>query len=312
MDGTTKIEHAQILLNEECASLGAACAAAKMRLDKKAPESFQNSFQAYRGPKSFPDYFERKWLSLRLNAVKRGLVLNDDVTPETIQQITGEHCPVSLTMFSLSGQHPSNPSIDRLYNDGTYAVANLVVVTQRVNRAKADKSFEEIFELAFSKQDSDGLTAIEWARLTCLMYGAWNAYNGDRDPYLIPLSTYPSHRIFTSESQVVQLLLLKLCTDRNIETGSARWLDATRKSGQAEKLFQAFMVQLNKAVEEEEFAPSAWLHTDVFTSFAEWYLLSKPAITAMLQQLHLKFQREVSHHQLINTWAVGERNKANK
>lgn len=63
----------------ECKSFGLVCPKVKLRLDAKAPKDFKDAYQSYRGFRAFPSYFERKWLSLRLSAIKRGMVLASDV-----------------------------------------------------------------------------------------------------------------------------------------------------------------------------------------------------------------------------------------
>lgn len=292
---------------EEAAAVGKACAAAGLRLDERASAEFGAAFRAYKGRRRGADYFEKKWLGLRLNALKRGFILDGAVKPQLLREITGTHCPVSLEAFSFSGQNSANPSVDRLYNAGTYAVANLAVFAQRVNRAKGDKSFHEVLALASDGQDGAGLTAIEWARLASLMYGAWNAFNGDRDPYLIPLSTYPGPRTFTTQSQFVQLLLLRACLDARWPESLGVWLGTTQAAGQHDDCLLGFAARLREGGEAVPYAPTAWLDPSSFEGFVAWYRACRSSIDALMDGLRAKYQRDVTAELMTERWAVGAR-----
>ena len=76
-----------------------------------------------------PDRFTRKWLQLRLGALARGRVIADDVTPAAIRQLDTPRCPVTRGPLSAGRGTASDWSIDRLNNDGGYALANLAVMS---------------------------------------------------------------------------------------------------------------------------------------------------------------------------------------
>jgi len=292
-------------LAEEATALGSAYAAANLRLDQSAPEAFIQAFQAYREPKrKLNDYYDKKLLGLRLNAVKRGFIVDKQVTSGVLRDITGERCLVSLETFVFKGQKPSNPSVDRLFNDGTYALANLCMFTQRVNQAKGAKTFEEVLKIAVAEKDFDSLSSIEWARLTSLMYGAWDAYNGERDPYLIPLSTYPGAKMFTTQSQLVQLLILRACLSENWPDSMSVFGDVTRIAGEPTALLENFMTPLREALRGEAYAPTAWLIPKVFEGFVGWYHACKPAIDGMMAELHHKYQQGIHPQAMVERWKV--------
>jgi hypothetical protein len=291
------------LLTNEAVALGREYAAANLRLDMRAPAAFIQAHKSYRGLKqAVNDYFERKLLGLRLNAIKRGYLVDAGVTSEVLRIITGNQCLVSLEPFSFTGQHPTNASVDRLINDGTYAVANLAMFTQRVNRAKGTLTFEEVINIAQTGESVGGLDAQEWVRLASLMYGAWDAYNGASDPYLIPLATYPGKLMFTSESQLVQLLLLRACLEGNWPDSLSIWCEVSRDAGESPEQFVEFMGRLRQEVLTAEYPPMAWLAPKIFKEFAAWYVPSRPAINRMLTKYHSKYQQEVSVPALIERW----------
>ena len=84
------------LFEQECEAVGRASAAAKLRLDEAAPETYQRAYRKYKGPVARQDYFVRKCLGLRLNAIKRGMVVDPSVTPDHLRYITDGICPVTL------------------------------------------------------------------------------------------------------------------------------------------------------------------------------------------------------------------------
>lgn len=293
-----------LCINDEAAALGREYAAANLRQDMRAPAAFIDAYKSYSGSKiAIHDYFEKKRFGLRLNAIKRGYLVDSAVTSQVLRTITGDYCLVSLKPFSFAGQHPTNASVDRLINEGTYAVANLAMFTQRVNRAKGTLTFEEIINIAQAGESVGGLDAQEWLRLASLMYGAWDAYNGANDPYLIPLATYPGKLMFTSESQLVQLLLLRACLEDNWPDGLSIWCEVSHDAGESPEQFVEFMGRLRQEVQAAEYPPTAWLAPGIFEAFAAWYVPSRLAINRMLAKYHSKYQKGVSVPGLIERWS---------
>lgn len=259
----------------ECESLGAACAKARMRCDDKAPLAFKEAHRGYRGPKNVPSYFERKWLSLRLNAVKRGMVLDAGVTPSFLKDITPKYCPVTLEPIDIKGRSERNPSIDRLLNEGTYAPVNLVVLSLRANRAKGEKTFEDIDRLVTIGEGQDGLTAQEWMRLLGLMHGAWNMApprNGIGEACIVPMTTYPPRHVFTNTCQLLQLLLLEQLTGSHYPEFLRYWLGVTAKGGGFVGDFFVLSDMIRIVTQQEsEFPPNAWQNPALFEAYFHWY-----------------------------------------
>lgn len=125
-------------------------------------------------PQHRTDRFISKWLQVRLGALKRQRRVSEDVTPSYLRAIDVTVCPVTLATLTHSTLSDTDWSVDRINNDGAYAVGNLMVISARANAAKGRKSFTEVAEL--SRGDpvdvSDGLTRLEWRRLACLMHGS--------------------------------------------------------------------------------------------------------------------------------------------
>lgn len=291
----------------ECHALGLACAKAKSRLDEKAPQAFKSAFRSFRGPKTFPGYFERKWLSLRLSAVKRGMVLDPEVDAVFLERITPSYCPVTLEPFVTDSKSQNNPSVDRLVNEGTYAAGNIGIFSIRANRAKGSKTFEDVGALASAGNFRDGLDGVEWMRMASLMYGAWSMAVRGADPYLLPLATYPGPAMFSSESQNVQLLLLRHCRDEVWPKSMDIWVHATYDAGSSTEEFMLFAQRLKDAVIQEEYPPSAWLVPGVFDGFVDWYNECKSTISPLVQSFREKYQAGINADAIVERWSVGNR-----
>ena len=291
----------------ECHSLGLACAKAKLRLDEKAPQIFKLAFLGFRGPKVFPSYFERKWLSLRLSAAKRGMVLDPQVDAAFLERITPANCPVTLESFATDLKSQNNPSVDRLVNEGTYAAGNIGIFSIRANRAKGSKTFEEVGALALAGDFRDGLEGVEWMRMATLMYGAWSMAVRGSDPYLLPLATYPGPAMFTSESQNVQLLLMRHCRDEVWPESMNVWVQATVDAGGSAENFMLFAQRLKVAVMQEDYPPSAWLVPGVFDGFVGWYNECRSSVSPLVQAFREKYQAGVDADDIVARWGVGDR-----
>jgi hypothetical protein len=290
---------------KECRNLGSVCAQYGFRRDARAPAELLLAFDSYKGAKSSPRYFVTKWVGLRLNAVKRGFILDSSVTPALLREITSTHCPVSHAEFVFKGQSPANPSVDRVLNEGTYAVANLAALTQRVNRAKGGKSFGEVVAIAERDETVEGLTASEWARLATLMYGGWHAVTGEN--LIFPLAVVPPRHLFTPTCQLVQLLLLRWCTDAALAASRGELLTRFRSCARTHRGGQCFdrLVGLvAEMVSREEFPADVWLSQHVFEVFSDWYRDSHENIDVVLETAHQRLHVELDEQEIIESWAL--------
>ncbi len=118
-----------------------------------------------------PTRFERKWLQLRQNALRRGRVVHEAVTPEYIEFIDYPTCPVTLVELTHGTGKDTDWSVDRVNNDGAYADGNLIVMSVRANKHKGSKSLADITDLVAEGKSLPGLSDIETVRLRCLMEG---------------------------------------------------------------------------------------------------------------------------------------------
>lgn len=177
------------------------------------PAAVTEGFQMARarplgGRRPDPDRFTRKWLQLRLGALARGRVVAADVTPAAIRALDTPCCPVTRERLSAGTGGPADWSIDRLNNDGGYALANLAVVSTRANRAKAALAFDEVLARAQAGQASAGLAPAAWMRLAALMLGPCFALRPLQAPDLPLCVDLPPTSLRTATQQVQRLLTL--------------------------------------------------------------------------------------------------------
>ncbi len=274
-------------LESEARDLGRSLAAAKLRIPDGAPPALQEAFTAYRGSKQVRPYFERRWLSLRLSALKRGMVVDASVTPAFLQSICVSECPVTRQPVDVDGPTEQRPTLDRLVNEVGYRAGNICMLSRRANHAKAEFTFEEVLQIAVKAEPFRGLDAKEWARLASLMYGAWAHAYKKADPYLVPLSAIPGEGMFMSTSQVVQLLLLRhFGVGGPRKKATATWLRMTRAAGASDGLFLDLRDALTAALSDAARPADAWTKPLVFDAFVHWYRICQlevvPEVEALL------------------------------
>jgi hypothetical protein len=199
--------------------LGADFAASGLQLPLDVPSSVREGFEAtgrsHRGPPP-ADRFLRKWLQIRLNALRRGRAVDPNVTVAHLREIDQAICPVTLVQLTHGELLDTDWSIDRLNNDGAYADGNLAVLSVRANKAKGSLSYDEVRRRSMLAEPVDGLTPREWYRMACVMYGACHAAPADGPQEWLPLATFiPSRSTWTQSAMLQQTLLRASATSRS-------------------------------------------------------------------------------------------------
>ena len=116
----------------------------------------------------------RKWLQLRLNAWLRGRSVElVQVTPNYLQQIDVNHCPITRSALSSATLEASDASIDRVRNDAGYAAGNLAVMSTKANHAKGAHGLAGAQRMAQQAEAEHlaglgGLTPAQWRRVATL------------------------------------------------------------------------------------------------------------------------------------------------
>lgn len=119
----------------------------------------------------------RKWISLRKSALTRGRSFDSQITPNWLSEMLSKtHCPVTGYQFEVDSTDISSDtddyrwSIERHCNDLGYSVANICLLSNRVNKIRGSLTCYQIFERAAGEIEDTRLTRIEWARLGYLHY----------------------------------------------------------------------------------------------------------------------------------------------
>lgn len=112
-----------------------------------------------------PDRYIKKWIQLRVGAYRRKKTFADNLTPGYLKAIDTTHCPVTSVKLTHGEEAETDWSVDRVINTRGYERKNLLVLSTRVNSAKADRNYEEITELAFRSKNCGLLTKLEWQTL---------------------------------------------------------------------------------------------------------------------------------------------------
>jgi hypothetical protein len=174
MDGDIRALLSDTEITEQYRALGDDYAAYGVNTPAGSPDPLKEGYRAGRERHIAPhsnDRFVRKWLQIRYQALGRGRAVSDDVSPEFLRKIDIAVCPITLVTLTHAKSEESDWSVDRLNNDGAYAVSNLAIMSTRANRAKGAKSLAQVRKLAEADGTSDGLTPREWARMAATMFG---------------------------------------------------------------------------------------------------------------------------------------------
>lgn len=151
----------------------------------------------------------RLWLQLRSHAWARGRSFESvEVTPNYLQQIAAEHCPITRQLLNESSQ-----SIDRVRDDAGYAAGHLVMMSRAANAAKASHSWASATELAEGMAQGPfkriaGLGVGEWQRIAVLC--SFVTELPHEQAALIPLRLLPPNRLrLFNPIQALQALLTR-------------------------------------------------------------------------------------------------------
>lgn len=216
-----------------------------------------------------PTRFERKWLQLRQNALRRGRVVDEGITAKYIEAIDHPICPVTLCEMTHGAGLDSDWSVDRLNNDGAYADGNLVVMSVRANQAKDRKGFFEVSDIVKANRDMNGLTAKEWARLKCIMLGACNTGNtlGGEFPLVTRIPNRCTRPPYHQLQHITLLLAAAESTRRN---AGMRELNRVQVDKNARSLLQLAVERLRTVLKTVDYKYDACCDTAFQNLLARW------------------------------------------
>ena len=183
-----------------------------------ANKAFCDGYRAYKsGNKRATrpvNKYERKWLQIRFGALGRNKEFSPGVTPEYLEKITpaSGRCPVTEAALTYAEGRPSDWSVDRANNARGYVRGNIIIISTAANKAKGDKSLEDIVALSNLDTEVDGLYPDEWGRLAELIAPAFGSHD-DTSPIPILVGQPVALGMPVSPISSFQIALARLLID---------------------------------------------------------------------------------------------------
>lgn len=231
-------------------------------------EGFEHA-RARRLPRESADRYVRKWLQLRLGAQQRGRVVADDVTPQLLQRIDLERCPVTREPLTRGERADSDWSLDRLNNDGAYARNNLAVMSTRANRAKGSRSYEQVLALSEGGQESDGLQPMQWLRLAALMLGPCFATRPHEAPCIPLAAAIPMYSVRPAVQQI-QHVFTTLAKPQSGKNRLIREFKRACIDESAQTRLRTLAELVHAGLKGLEYPHDVWLAPGVMAAFVAW------------------------------------------
>jgi hypothetical protein len=224
-----------------------------------------------RGTRTTADRFDRKWLQLRLGALRRGRVVAADVTPALIAELDVAECPVTRVTLTHGTQADTDWSIDRLNNDAAYAASNLAVMSVRANRAKGARCFAQVQALSEQTTPAEGLEPVEWLRLAALMLGPAFATCPQQAPTLPLCAPLPLHAVRLAQQQI-QRLFADHATRPAGKNRLVRDFRPACTSQRADLRLRTLADTVHDGLKhvEAEHACDVWLQPQAMDAFSDW------------------------------------------
>lgn len=219
-----------------------------------------------------PDRYVRKWLQLRLNAYRRNRVVDERVTPEFLRRIDIAVCPVMRIALTHGERKPSDWSIDRLNNDGAYAPNNLAVISTQANKAKGNRSFEEVYALSRCERATDELTPAEWLRLAALMLGPCFATAPRLAPMIPLVAPIPDYSVRTA-AQLIQHVFTVLATSQSGKNALIKHFKPVCRDEYACNRLHRFADAMHEGLKGVEPRWDVWEKPKTMEAFLTWRAL---------------------------------------
>ena len=186
-----------------------------------APGFFCDGYRTGRRQYPHPQRTNRyilKWLQIRMNALRRGKRVDEQITPEFIAQIDVEQCPVTLEPLTHSTGTDSDWSIDRCNNLCGYVPGNLVIMSTRANAAKSDLTFAQVIVNGKSTQPTEGLSQEDWQRMASVIAPAERLADGEPPAQYLLGETYVPGQPYGLPAQMQAVLLSGVFTYQQMQS----------------------------------------------------------------------------------------------
>lgn len=156
-----------------------------------------------------------KWLQIRMNALRRDKRVDERITPEYIEQIDIDRCPVTLESLTHSTGTETDWSIDRCNNLRGYVPGNLIIMSARANQAKSNLPFAEIVANGKRSEATEGLSPEDWRRMADAVAPAERLAEGEPPAQFLLGESYIPGQPYGLPAQVQATLLTAITTRRD-------------------------------------------------------------------------------------------------
>ena len=215
------------------------------------------------------DRFVNKWLQLRINALKRGRVVDDRITTQYLKRIDVSSCPVMRVVLTHGERLDTDWSVDRLNNEGGYAPHNLAVMSTAANRAKGGRSFDEVLGLSRCADCTEGLAPHEWLRMASLMLGACFAPHAGLAP-LIPLAAPVAPCTVQPAAQVIQHVFTLTAGMQAGKNGLVKHFRVACPTESARIRLARFAETMHRGLKHATPCWDVWLEPELMAAFLAW------------------------------------------
>ena len=254
-----------------------------------------------------PDRFVRKWLQLRLQALQRHRVINNDVTPDLLRRIDVARCPITRVVLTHGELLDTDWSVDRLNNDGAYALNNLAVIGTGANRAKGSRSFQDVFLLSQQTAPTEGLTPVEWLRMSSIMLGPCFALDPGAAP-VIPLAAPIPSRSVRQAVQQVQYVFTRGARQQSGKNALIKNFAPIAQSERSTARLRIAAEAIHQGLKGQKEPYDAWLVPAVLQGFDAWWQTLDPYQITLAGELSRRMlNSSVIPQGRVATWKLGNR-----
>lgn len=147
----------------------------RWKIPNDASNMFIDGYRAFehgnRHKKRVANRFERKWLQIRKGALRRDKEFDPQITPDFIQSLLPLDycCPVTREPLTFGEKKETDWSVERADNSRGYVPGNIIIISIKANKAKADYSLSQIGEIINGRRPIGTLSIDEWRRLADLI-----------------------------------------------------------------------------------------------------------------------------------------------
>lgn len=231
-------------------------------------EGYQQA-QARHEVRLTPDRFIKKWLQLRLGAFSRNRLFDESVTPDMLLKIDVAECPILRVQLTHGAQTSNDWSIDRLNNDGAYALHNLAVMSVYANLKKGNYSFDEVYEFSQRKTSTGGLEPVQWLRMASVMLGPCFVERSDAIPTIPLLTSIPLHTARFS-TQIIQQLFTMMAGRSSGRNALVKQFKKACKTERSKDQLVFLVDSMYFGLKGLEYPWDVWLSNRVMQALIDW------------------------------------------